>query len=132
MAKIRRTKPTKSSKRARASSRFAPGIVLFQSGPRKKRKRGVPEARLSNHKARTAWFQSRVTWPYREAPIEAMIRERQRAKQSLAASPVQWELAGPSNIGGRMTSLVCHPSNPDIIWAGAAGGGVWGSKDAGK
>jgi photosystem II stability/assembly factor-like uncharacterized protein len=132
MAKTRHTKPTKSSKRTRASSRFEPGITLLQSGPRKKRKHGVPEARLSNHKARSTWFQSRVTWPYREAPIEAMIRERQRAKQSLAASPVRWELAGPSNIGGRMTSLVCHPSNPDIIWAGAAGGGVWASKDAGK
>ncbi len=132
MAKTRRIKKARRSKKTRASTRFAPGIAQLQPGPRKKRKGTVPEARLSNHKARTAWFQSRVTWPYREAPIEAMIRERQRAKQNLAGSPVQWELAGPSNIGGRMTSLVCHPADPDIIWAGAAGGGVWTSKDAGK
>ena len=132
MAKTRRIKPAKSSKRTRASSRVASGMAPLQSGPPKKRKRGVPEARLSNHKARTAWFRSRVTWPYREAPIEAMIRERQRAKQSLAASLARWETAGPSNIGGRMTSLVCHPTDSDIIWAGAAGGGVWTSKDAGK
>jgi photosystem II stability/assembly factor-like uncharacterized protein len=31
-----------------------------------------------------------------------------------------------------MTSIVCHPSNPDSIWAGAAGGGVWQSDDAGR
>ncbi len=31
-----------------------------------------------------------------------------------------------------MTSIVSHPRNPDIIWAGAAGGGVWQSADAGR
>ena len=30
-----------------------------------------------------------------------------------------------------MTSVVCHPENPDCIWAGAAAGGVWQSNDAG-
>jgi len=30
-----------------------------------------------------------------------------------------------------MTSVVCHPDNPDFIWAGSAGGGVWQSNDAG-
>jgi photosystem II stability/assembly factor-like uncharacterized protein len=43
-----------------------------------------------------------------------------------------WECVGPTNIGGRMTSLICHPTRPDVIWAGAAGGGVWKSEDAGK
>ncbi len=37
----------------------------------------------------------------------------------------------PTNIGGRITSVVCHPENPDCIWAGAAAGGVWQSSDAG-
>src|SRR5439155_379573 len=36
-----------------------------------------------------------------------------------------------TNIGGRMTTGVCHPENPDFIWAGSAGGGVWQSNDAG-
>lgn len=30
-----------------------------------------------------------------------------------------------------MTSIVCDPQNADRIWAGAAGGGVWQSNDAG-
>jgi photosystem II stability/assembly factor-like uncharacterized protein len=30
-----------------------------------------------------------------------------------------------------MTSVVCHPENPDCIWAGAAAGGVWQSNDGG-
>jgi photosystem II stability/assembly factor-like uncharacterized protein len=31
-----------------------------------------------------------------------------------------------------MTSLACHPTNPERIWAGSAGGGVWESADAGR
>ncbi|WP_283335514.1 hypothetical protein [Rhodococcus sp. IEGM 1307] len=30
-----------------------------------------------------------------------------------------------------MTCLVCHPDHPERLWAGAAGGGVWHSPDAG-
>jgi photosystem II stability/assembly factor-like uncharacterized protein len=104
----------------------------LEPGPRKKRTLGARNPRLSNHKTRSAWFQSRVTWPYREAPVRALIAERGRAQRSMKASPVTWELAGPTNIGGRMTSIVCHPADPDILWAGAAGGGVWSSRDAGK
>lgn len=105
--------------------------VVLEPGPRKTRKQGAPKARLSNHKVRSAWFQSRVTWPYREAATSAMVEQRQRARTRLAASPAQWEPAGPTNVGGRMTCIVCHPANPDVIWAGAAGGGVWTSRNAG-
>jgi photosystem II stability/assembly factor-like uncharacterized protein len=31
-----------------------------------------------------------------------------------------------------MTSVVAHPTNPAILWAGAAGGGVWQSQNAGR
>jgi photosystem II stability/assembly factor-like uncharacterized protein len=43
-----------------------------------------------------------------------------------------WQCVGPTNIGGRVTSLACHPAQPDRIWAGAAGGGVWFSENAGR
>jgi photosystem II stability/assembly factor-like uncharacterized protein len=41
-------------------------------------------------------------------------------------------LIGPTNIGGRMTSVCCHAKKPNTIYAGAAGGGVWKSEDAGQ
>ena len=41
-----------------------------------------------------------------------------------APGMAQWENIGPTNIGGRITSLVCDPAKPNRIWAGAAGGGV--------
>ena len=43
----------------------------------------------------------------------------------------KWEPVGPSNIGGRCTSLACDPAHPDTVYIGSAGGGVWRSDDAG-
>ena len=55
-------------------------------------------------------------------------------KRPLHDAPGAWEWAcvGPTNIGGRATSLVCHPTRPDIVWLGTAAGGVWKSEDAGR
>ena len=107
----------------------------LKPGPRRKdlKKNRWPRARLSRHKQRSVWFQSRSAWPMREAPVHALVRERNRTKQTLPATEnVVWECIGPTNIGGRMTSVVCHPEKPDCIWAGAAAGGVWQSNDAGR
>jgi photosystem II stability/assembly factor-like uncharacterized protein len=38
---------------------------------------------------------------------------------------------GPALMSGRINDLETHPKNPRIIYAGAAGGGVWKSNDAG-
>ncbi|MDO9512786.1 MAG: T9SS type A sorting domain-containing protein [Bacteroidales bacterium] len=43
-----------------------------------------------------------------------------------------WEFAGPTNIGGRITDLEIHPSDPDIMYIAAASGGVLKSYDAGQ
>ncbi len=50
----------------------------------------------------------------------------------MPAVKADWKCIGATNIGGRMTSIVCDPNNCDRIWASAAGGGVWQSDDAGK
>src|SRR5438477_5663392 len=91
--------------------------------------------RLSHHKARGRWFQARSAWPVREAPVHTLIRERNRVEKSLAPATniaASWECVGPTNIGGRITALACHPTHPERIFAGAAGGGVWRSNDAGQ
>lgn len=43
----------------------------------------------------------------------------------------EWESLGPKNFGGRTLCLAFHPSNPDIIYAGAASGGLWKTETAG-
>jgi len=38
---------------------------------------------------------------------------------------------GPGAMSGRITALACDPENPDIIYAGAASGGLWRSTSGG-
>ncbi|MDH7516184.1 MAG: T9SS type A sorting domain-containing protein [Bacteroidota bacterium] len=42
-----------------------------------------------------------------------------------------WALVGPNNIGGRVTGVAIHPTNPDIVYFTAADGGIWKSTDGG-
>jgi photosystem II stability/assembly factor-like uncharacterized protein len=46
-----------------------------------------------------------------------------------AAAGTPWFTIGPRNINGRVKCLAVHPTNPDIVYAGAASGGVWKSID---
>ena len=97
--------------------------------------RRIGQVRLSHHKSRGRWFQARTAWPVREAPVHTLIRERARVEKSLAPATqiaASWESVGPTNIGGRITSLACHPVHPERLFAGSAGGGIWYSKDAGQ
>jgi len=127
----RRPSQSKGSKRRQGS---ATGPLDVAQGPCKARPTGLAPPRLTLHKKRSAWFRSRVAWPLREAPLLRLVAERRRVERALqpAVSAAQWELAGPTNIGGRCTALVVDPTNPDRIWIGSAGGGVWVSQDAGK
>ncbi len=70
-------------------------------------------------------------------------KEKSGVKQD---SAYQWKNLGPSGIdfshdymaphwgvvSGRIRGLAIHPSDPDIIYAGAGGGGVWKSTDGGN
>ncbi len=47
-----------------------------------------------------------------------------------AGSP--WYSIGARNVNGRVKALAVHPTNPDIVYAGAASGGVWKSIDGGQ
>ena len=88
----------------------------------------------STHKERSAWFQAREAWPTRESPIDQLEAERARVPAAVPSAPMMgpWTPVGPANIGGRMTCVVVHPTAAEQLWAGAAGGGVWHSTDAGK
>jgi photosystem II stability/assembly factor-like uncharacterized protein len=135
--------PKKAAKKSPAKKRRAPSAKATKSASAKEknartdrprgRKGGV--IRLTSHKARSKWFQARSSWPVREAPISKLVTERARAKKRLgtpADVEDKWECVGPYNIGGRVTSIVCHPKYPERIWIGAAGGGVWHSPDGGR
>jgi len=76
--------------------------------------------------------------PAVEVPRSTKVRsERGRTSKSVTPASASiptgaWACVGPTNIGGRATCVVCHPTTPDIVWLGTAGGGVWKSEDCGK
>ena len=59
------------------------------------------------------------------------------ARRQVDAMPVRaagagsWTSLGPGNIGGRTRSLVIHPQDPSILYAGAVTGGIWKTVNGG-
>jgi hypothetical protein len=61
---------------------------------------------------------------------EAAMAWKEMASTDKTAS-TQWESMGPHNIGGRTLRLAFNPQNPNTLYAGSAGGGLWRSHTAG-
>ncbi len=57
---------------------------------------------------------------------------RYTARVAPAVARAEWELAGPTNIGGRVLDIAVDPALSDTIYVAAASGGVWKSADAGR
>src|SRR5437588_12230604 len=107
-------------KNAKSSKRGNSAESTSDDPHRRQRKKGG-QVRLSHHKVRGRWFQARSAWPLREAPVQALIRERNRVEKSLAPATNiagSWECVGPTNIGGRITALSCHPIHLERILLG--------------
>jgi hypothetical protein len=97
---------------------------------------------------RWQYFWEPRTFPNGEFPNQVEIyREYEFFKgketHSNPSSTKQWTLLGPETKPekvydvrqqglGRVNVIRFHPDNPNIIWAGAASGGVWRSKDGGS
>lgn len=76
------------------------------------------------------------TFPYGQADPDAHLIALKKGQEmrSLAESDnsaSQWEFAGPANIGGRISDLEYDPNNSQIIYAGAATGGIFKSTNGG-
>ena len=62
---------------------------------------------------------------FREAA--AQVKESSRHARGTS----EWEALGPNNLGGRTLCLVFHPTQPNILFAGSASGGLWKSTSRG-
>ncbi|HMC83460.1 MAG TPA: hypothetical protein VKL61_09535, partial [Candidatus Polarisedimenticolia bacterium] len=79
------------------------------------------------------WFLRQRRGRRGSLPLMARGRALQeaRARGELSVAPGSWIVAGPANIGGRITALGVDPANADHLWLGSAEGGVFTSTDAG-
>lgn len=68
---------------------------------------------------------------------DALINAKRQADAMRSIRPrdaaiAEWEWLGPGNIGGRIRAIAIRPDNPNIIFIGAASGGIWRSTDGGQ
>ena len=80
------------------------------------------------------WMGMQRIYPYGKIRPEVYNAEMKKAanmhKQSSAK--YQWELAGPTNIGGRITDIEVDPTDDNTVYVGAASGGIFKTTDAGN
>ncbi|HMD14366.1 MAG TPA: hypothetical protein VKI62_07065, partial [Bacteroidota bacterium] len=63
--------------------------------------------------------------------VQSSMRKEKKFSPSSVTSTGQWKSLGPNNIGGRTLSIAVDPVNPNIVWAGAASGGLWKTTNGG-
>jgi len=95
------------------------------------------------------WFYSQRAYPSGNIPENALSEALQQKRALEAtfrlfngtdvfAASSTWGLLGPASINtaegsvsGRVTSIATDARNPEVVYIGAAGGGVWRSNDGG-
>lgn len=98
---------------------------------------------LSEMETPGEWFFMQRAFPYgkinnaeyKKAVIQAMAMKAPASGKygltSLMGPKPVWKLAGPTNIGGRISDIEMDPTNQQIIYAGVASGGIFKSSDGG-
>lgn len=96
---------------------------------------------------RFEWFYRQRSAPYDTIPIQKYYSELRNEKEKLdknkALEVNDWKQIGPSSINstwpahwgkstGRVRGVDVHPTNPDIVFIGAAAGGIWKTTDGGN
>ena len=146
---VNRVRQLGTSLGAQAAPRFVVGAILFTSVLMLLPISG-PQSVLAQDEegilAREGYYALRL---YSGGGVNlswALSRARMLRARTLSAAPnaafirsSRWRALGPegttaygSRTSGRVSSIAIHPSNPDIIYIGAAGGGVWRTDDAGS
>lgn len=80
------------------------------------------------------WMAQQRMYPYSEIKSEVYLTEMKKAQQlNLQSRSLehQWELVGPTNIGGRITDIEMPFGQSEIIYIGAATGGIFKTVDQG-
>jgi len=102
------------------------------------------------------WFYEQRAYPARHIPRGALARAVRQARALRTApepgapkAPLDWTEVGPKPIGilggsethndaagmppysGRVSAIATDPSNADVVYLGAAAGGIWKSTDGG-
>ncbi|NOX84462.1 MAG: hypothetical protein GXO86_00625, partial [Chlorobi bacterium] len=68
-------------------------------------------------------------------PMDGLVKAKKHIDQMRGASRDaglwEWDWLGPSNIGGRIRTILPNPNNASILWIGSVSGGIWKSTNSG-
>lgn len=85
--------------------------------------RAYPEPDIPDRKYTEAFEQVRT---------QLQLARLRGGRESSYEEPPPWTPIGPKNVGGRTNALAINPLDPQIIYAGAASGGLWRTDSGGK
>lgn len=91
-----------------------------------------------NPHARAEWWSGVIGPPPTTQQIEAAHRHIEKQVKALNRGAYRdagingWDDLGPDNIGGRIRAIAVNPDNDNVIYVGAAAGGVWKSTNGGS
>lgn len=79
-------------------------------------------------------FYAERAYPKGDIDQNAFISALEAAKIARQTTKItgNWELIGPTDVGGRVTSVAMHPNDTTTLYIGAASGGVFKSYNRGK
>ena len=94
-----------------------------------------PPAERDDKRYPSEWFMQQRTWPdpdiRQSSRLEAHAEASALRDAARGSGGVSWQPVGPVNVGGRISDLACHPTDPNTLWIGAASGGVFQTTDGG-
>jgi len=101
-----------------------------------------PGEKIPKPVSRYHYYMQQRAYPFENIPDRAVVNSFEEkdimsyklSKNSNYTQSLhnEWRLVGPSNIGGRVKSIAIHPDNDNIVYIGAAAGGVWKTTDGGN
>src|SRR5262249_52310525 len=71
-------------------------------------------------------------------PDNALLSAKTQRDKMIAAAggaprtePITWTWLGPANVGGRIRSIIIHPTQTNTMWIGSVSGGIWKTTNGG-
>src|SRR5438270_6574293 len=128
----------------RLAMRFSPAavaisILLFLSAchsvPSPRPKVHGPTYNGAEELLRLKWLDEKG-----QIPRDGLLKAQEQIRRMRAAQPREdaaginrsgWTWLGPGNIGGRITTILVHPTDPNLMWVNNPGGGIWKTTNAG-
>jgi photosystem II stability/assembly factor-like uncharacterized protein len=94
---------------------------------------------IKHHQPKLApgeWMAHQRMYPFEKINDGVYRSEMKKAlgmhQSSSRTQEFEWELVGPTNIGGRITDIEMPPGQSDIIYVGAATGGIFKTDNTGQ